>query len=123
MKKRITRFTFTLSNSIILVDDKVKERLKRGFEIFLIDHYTGDNENKNIAGLNNSCISVNYPIPGRSAHVGCYIYNSLVHIICTIYLHVAEAYLRATIVMFYFCHLKNPSNIMKNIFNFISIYY
>ena len=81
MKKSITKFTFTFSNSIILVDDKVKEKLKRGFEIFLIDHYTGDNKNKNIAGLNNSCISVNYPTPGRSAHAGCYTCNSLVHII------------------------------------------
>ena len=39
---------FTLSNSIILVEDLT--RWKRGFEIFLFDHYVGDNENKNIAG-------------------------------------------------------------------------
>ena len=37
---------FTLSNSIILVDDLI--RWKRGFEIFLIDHYA-DIGNKNIA--------------------------------------------------------------------------
>ena len=37
---------FTLSNSIILVDDII--RWKRGFEIFLIDHYA-DIGNKNIA--------------------------------------------------------------------------
>ena len=36
---------FTLSNSIILVDDLL--RWKRGFEIFLIDHYA-DIGNKNI---------------------------------------------------------------------------
>ena len=81
MKKSITKFKFTFSNLIILVDEKVKEKLKRGFEAFLIDHYTGDNKNKNIAGLKNSFISVNYPIPGRSAHAGCYICNSFVHII------------------------------------------
>ena len=39
-----------------------------------------------------------------------------------IYLHVIETCLKVTIVMFYFCHLKNTSNIMKNIFNSISIY-
>ena len=39
---------FTLSNSIILVEDVIK--WKRGFEIFLIDHYHGDIRKKNIAG-------------------------------------------------------------------------
>ena len=39
-----------------------------------------------------------------------------------IYLHVIEACLKATIAMLYFCHLKNPANIMKNVFNSISIY-
>ena len=36
---------FTLAESIILVKD-----LKRGFEIFLIDHHAGDIGNKNITG-------------------------------------------------------------------------
>ena len=39
---------FTWSNSIILVEDLI--RWKRGFEIFLIDHYADDIGNKNIAG-------------------------------------------------------------------------
>ena len=39
---------FTLSNSIILVEDLIK--WKRGFEIFLIDHYAGDIGNKNNTG-------------------------------------------------------------------------
>ena len=38
---------FTCSNSIILVEDLT--RWKRGFELFLIDHYAGDIRNKNIA--------------------------------------------------------------------------
>ena len=42
--------------------------------------------------------------------------------ICVIYLHVIEACLKVTIAMFYFCHLKNTSGIMKTIFNSISIY-
>ena len=39
---------FTLSNSIILVEDLI--RWKRGFEICLIDYYADDIRNKNIAG-------------------------------------------------------------------------
>ena len=39
---------FSLSNSTIFVEDIIT--LKRDFEIFLIDHYAGDVENKNIAG-------------------------------------------------------------------------
>ena len=38
----------TLWNLINLVEDLI--RWKRGFEIFLIDHYAGDIGNKNIAG-------------------------------------------------------------------------
>ena len=41
---------FTLSNSIMLVEDLI--RWKRCFEIFLIDHLTDDIGNKNIAGKN-----------------------------------------------------------------------
>ena len=40
---------FTLSNSVILVEDLIK--WKRCFEIFLIKHCAGDIENKNIAGM------------------------------------------------------------------------
>ena len=39
---------FTLSNSIILLEDLMK--WKRCFEMFLIDYYAGDIENKNVAG-------------------------------------------------------------------------
>ena len=42
--------------------------------------------------------------------------------ICIIYLHVTEARLEVTIVMFYFCHSTIPSDVMKNIFNSISPY-
>ena len=35
-----------------------------------------------------------------------------------IYLDVTEARLKVTIVIFYFCHSKNTSNIMENIFSF-----
>ena len=44
----LEKYTFTMSNSIILVEDLVK--WKRCFEIFLIDHCAGDIGNKNIAG-------------------------------------------------------------------------
>ena len=39
---------FTLSNSIIPVKDLIK--LRKGFEIFLIDHYAGGIEKNNITG-------------------------------------------------------------------------
>ena len=39
--------TFTLSNSIILVEDLL--RSNRSFEILLIDQYAGDIGNKNVA--------------------------------------------------------------------------
>ena len=42
--------------------------------------------------------------------------------IYSFYLHVIGAYLKVIIIMFYFHHLVNSSNIMKNIFNSISIY-
>ena len=42
--------------------------------------------------------------------------------LCTIYLHAIEASLKVTIAVFYFCHSKNPSNIMNNTLNSISIY-
>ena len=44
----LEKYTFTMSNSIILVEDLVK--WKRFFEIFLIDHCAGDIGNKNING-------------------------------------------------------------------------
>ena len=34
----------------------------------------------------------------------------------------ADLFIEVIIAMFYFCHLENPSNIMKDIFNSISIY-
>ena len=40
---------FTLSDSVILMEYLI--RCDRGFEIFLIDHFTGDIGNKNIANI------------------------------------------------------------------------
>ena len=42
--------------------------------------------------------------------------------ICIIYLHVIETCLEVTTATFYFYPSKNPSDVMKNIFNAISIY-
>ena len=39
---------FTWSNPVFLVEELI--RWKKAFEIFLIDHYEGDTENKNISG-------------------------------------------------------------------------
>ena len=43
--------------------------------------------------------------------------------ICMIYMYVKEACLKVIFAMFYFCHLNYSSNIVKNIFNSISIYF
>ena len=60
---------FTLSNSIILVEDLIK--WKKGFEIFLIDHYAGILETKiTLVSIKKFLGSFN---------------------ICTFYLHVKEA--------------------------------
>ena len=60
----------------------------RGFEIFFIDYFAGDTGNKNIAGkyLKNLCTSVTHPIIGGSINTGCYIYNSLVHIMYVLFI-------------------------------------
>ena len=62
----------------------------------------------------------------RSVHTGCYIYNSLIHMIylfiCIVYLHVIETCLKLWFLSLIFWHLKSPSNVMKNIVNSISIY-
>ena len=113
---------FTLSNSIILVEDVIK--WKRGFEIFLIDHYHGDIRKKNIAGKYQKFLYQCHPTYNRwvSPHRVLYLSFLGSYDICFIYLHVIEACLKVTIAMFYFCHLKNLSNIMKNVFNSNSIY-
>ena len=38
------------------------------------------------------------------------------------YLHLIEACFKVIVAMFYFCHSRHPSDIMRNIFNSISIY-
>ena len=35
--------------------------------------------------LKNSCISITQPVPGEPGHTGCYVYNSLVHIIYVLF--------------------------------------
>ena len=50
---------FTLSNSIILVEDLM--RWKRGFEIFSIDYYADDIGNKNIDGKYQKFLYQCYP--------------------------------------------------------------
>ena len=42
--------------------------------------------------------------------------------ICIIYLHVIDTCLKVFIAIFYFCHSKNSSNIIKNVFDSISMY-
>ena len=57
-----------------------------------------------------------------SSHRVLYLKFFSTYNICIVYLHLIEVGLKVTIAMLYFCHWKIPSDIMKNIFNFISIY-
>ena len=57
-----------------------------------------------------------------SSHRVLYLKFLSTYNICIVYLHLIEVGLKVTIAMLYFYHWKNPSDIMKNIFNFISIY-
>ena len=57
-----------------------------------------------------------------SSHRVLYLIFLSTYNICIIYLHVIQACLKGTIGMFHFCHLKNPSDVMKDIVNSISIY-
>ena len=59
---------------------------------------------------------------GISSHRVLYLQLFDSYNICMIYLHIIEACLKVTIAMIYFFHSKNPSNIMKNIFNCISLH-
>ena len=97
--------------------NKVKERL----EIFSVDHYASVFETK-IFLLRNKKYFYQSPTQyytGRSKQT----YLLFIGLCNTfIYLNITEACLRVTAVMFSFCHLKNFSYIMKNVFNSISIY-
>ena len=62
--------SFTLSNSIILVEVEYLISWKRRFEMLLSDHYAIH------IGKKNSFTIVTHPILGGSVHTGYYIYNS-----------------------------------------------
>ena len=57
-----------------------------------------------------------------SSHRVLYLEFLSTYNICIIYLHVIQACVKVTVAMFYFSSLKNASDVMKNIFNSISIY-
>ena len=56
-----------------------------------------------------------------SSHRVLYLKFLSTYNMCIIYLLVIETCFQVTIAMFYFCHSKNPSDAIKNIFNSISI--
>ena len=72
--------------------------------------------------MKNSCISVTQPTLGGSVYTRYYIYHSLVHIIYALFICMKQRLFKSCYCYVYFCHLKNLSNIMKNIVNYISIY-
>ena len=98
-------------------------RWKRGFEIFLIGLSLW------ILEITISLISIKkslcqcHPPYTRwvSSHRVLYLKFLSTYNMCIIYLLVTDACLKVTITMFYSCHSKNPSDVIKNIFNSISI--
>ena len=112
---------FTLPNSIILVEDLI--RGERGFEIFLTTMLVILAITTSLVSIKKNLVSVSLMLyytdqcmQGAVSIIPWFIN------VCIIYLHVIENCLNVTIAMFYFCHSKNPSNIMKNIFNSVTIY-
>ena len=51
-----------------------------------------------------------------------YIYYIYIYIYIILSARNTDLFIEVIIAMFYFCHLENPSNIMKDIFNSIFIY-
>ena len=98
---------------------------KRCFEIFLIDHCASDIANSNIAGkYQNILVSLSSTYTRRaSSHRLLHLYFLGQCNICMVYLYVKEACLKVIFAVFYFCHSNYSSNIVKNIFNSISIYF
>ena len=106
--------SFTLSNSIIFVKDTIMWR--RDFEMLLQIKTLLISIKKFLYQCNlhyTMCVS---------SHGLRYLESLGVCNMCIIYLHLIETCLKVIISTFYFCHLKNHSNIMKNIFDSISVY-
>ena len=51
-----------------------------------------------------------------------YLYILYIYIYIILSARNTDLFIEVIIAMFYFCHLENPSNIMKDIFNSIFIY-
>ena len=111
---------FAWSSSIILVEDPVK--WKTCFEILLIDHFAGDIRNKiSLVIIKKFLYQCHPPYSSISSHRVLHLQflgSCNIHII---YLQVKAACLKVNFTMFYFCHSKNSSNIMSDIFNFLSM--
>ena len=94
----------------------------RCFEILLIDHFVGDIRNKiSLVIIKKFLYQCHPPYSSVSSHRVLHLQflgSCNIHII---YLQVKAACLKVNFAMFYFCHSKNSSNIMSNIFNFLSI--
>ena len=58
-----------------------------------------------------------------SSHRVLYLKLLSIYNICIIYLHVTKGCLKVTIVIIYFCHSQILSDVVKYIFNSISIYF
>ena len=98
---------FTLSNSAILVEDLIEWKIR--FEIFLIDYSVADIGKK-------GRYQAGQFTQGGTSIMPWFIWYTFYLSACN------RVCLEDLIAIFYLCHSKNSSNIMKNIFNSISIY-
>ena len=113
----------TFSGSVIFVEDTITWR--RNFEIFWLTTMLVILKIKTLpVSVKKFLYQCHPPYTKRvSLHMMLYVYLFGSYNMCIIYLHVIETCLKVTIAMFYFCHLKNSSNLMINDFNSISIYF
>ena len=114
---------FTFSGSVIFVEDTITWR--RNFEIFWLTTMLVILKIKILpVSVKKFLYQCHPPYTKRvSLHMMLYVYLFGSYNMCIIYLHVIETCLKVTIAMFYFCHLKNSSNLMINDFNSISMYF
>ena len=77
-----------------------------------------------LVSIKKSCYQCHLPYthPGQFTG-GLYLKLLWTYDIFIICLHVTDTCLEVIIVMFYFCHSKNPLDVMKNIFDSIHIYF
>ena len=113
----------TLSNSIISIKNLIRWKKERFRNIFDWPMLVILKITISLVTNKTPLYQCHPPYTKRvSSHRVLYLKFLCTYNTCIIYLHVIEACLKVAIARFYFHDSKSPSDVMKNIFNFISIY-